>query len=124
MCLCSTKKKGMILILKESGLCVCCTPRFTLVCVFRFAILRFMTREEMIQLVRNLSSGEGSEAEMTAWLGKSERSVPYVSWQNLIFWPQGFPHDPTKPEMRSEEIVDKALSSKPNVIIMPPPASE
>jgi len=69
-----------------------------------------LSREEMITLVRKIMRGEGTEAEQDANVALFRANCLHPNGTDLIFWPHGFPHDPTKPEPTAEEIVDKAMS--------------
>jgi len=69
-----------------------------------------LSREEMITLVRKIRRAEGTEAQQNADLALFQANCLHPDSTDLIFWPHGFPHDPTKPEPTAEEIVDKAIS--------------
>jgi len=82
-----------------------------------------LSRDEMIVIVRRLCAGEGTEEEMSQMLGRLSAAMPGVPWQNLIYWPDGYPVPSTAHEWTPDEIVDRALACKPRVIITPPPES-
>ena len=67
-------------------------------------------RQQLIELVRKIMLAEADEAEMDDMVRRFTANVPHPDGSDLIFWPTGFPHDPTQPEPTAEEIVDKALS--------------
>ena len=72
-----------------------------------------LSREEMITLVRKIMRAawaKETEAERDADLTLFLANCLDPAGTDLIFWPHGFPHDPTKPEPTAEEIVDKAMS--------------
>jgi hypothetical protein len=76
-----------------------------------------LSREEMITLVRKImreewaeGTGAEREAERDADIDLFRANCLHPGGANLIFWPHGHPHDPTKPEPTAEEIVDKAMS--------------
>jgi hypothetical protein len=72
-----------------------------------------LSREEMITLVRKIMRAEwaeGTEAEQDADIALFRANCVRPGGANLIFWPHGHPHDPTKPQPTAEEIVDKAMS--------------
>jgi hypothetical protein len=68
--------------------------------------MRKLSREEMITLVQ----GRRTEAELHADVALFQANCVHPDGTNLIFWPHGVPHDPTKPDPTAEEIVDKAMS--------------
>ena len=72
-----------------------------------------LSREEMVTLVRKIMRAEwakGTEAEQDADLTLFRANCLHPARADLIFWPHGVPHDPTKPMPTAEEIVDKAMS--------------
>lgn len=69
-----------------------------------------LSREEMITLVRKIMRAEGTEEELYANITVFRANCLHPDGTNLIFWPHGPTHDPTKPEPTAEEIVDKAMS--------------
>jgi hypothetical protein len=74
---------------------------------------RKLTRSEMIALVEKIRRAEGTEAEIQAAVQLFDANCLHPSKNELIFWPHGFPHDPSLPEPTTEEIVDKALTPGP-----------
>ncbi len=79
-------------------------------------------REQLVTIVRRVCAAEGTEEEIEQMLQCLHAAVPHVRWTDLIYWPCGFPHNPNVPEPTADQIVDRALSTKPNVIIIPPSA--
>jgi hypothetical protein len=71
-----------------------------------------LSRSEMIELVRRISTANGSEAEIDEMVGVFVANCRHPAGTDLIFWPNGFPHDSSKPEPTVEEIVDKAMSGE------------
>lgn len=63
------------------------------------------TRNELVELVREIMKCEGSEDELDAWLDEFQASVPHPSVTDLIYH-----HDR---ELSAEEVVDLALSYRP-----------
>ena len=63
-----------------------------------------MTREELIDLVDKLRSGDGSEAQEDQWLKDLNDAVPDPRVSDYIFW------DRADPPLTSAQIVDRALS--------------
>ena len=57
--------------------------------------------------------GNGTEDELNQMMDLLEANVPDPNVSDLIFWPNGFPHDPNAPEPTAEQVVDKALAYKP-----------
>ena len=80
-----------------------------------------MHREEMIEIVRRICAAEGPEEDIDRDLERLQTMLPDFPWSDLIYWPSGFPHDSTAPELSPEQIVHRALSSPPGVIVPPPP---
>ncbi|MDB6175553.1 MAG: hypothetical protein JWL59_4864 [Chthoniobacteraceae bacterium] len=79
-----------------------------------------LSQEELVSIVQKLCAAEGSEDEMDEMLQSLHNAVPYAPWTDLIYWPSGFPHNPDIPELTPEEIVERALDAKANIIIIPP----
>ncbi len=52
-----------------------------------------------------------------------EASCRHPAGTDLIFWPAGFPDDPSSPERTGEEIVDLAMIYEPVIVALPPPES-
>lgn len=71
-----------------------------------------LNREQMLELVRRISTAEGSEAEIDAMVTVFDANCKHPDKNGLIFWPHGFPHDPAKPEPTVEEIVDRAMNGR------------
>jgi len=67
-------------------------------------------RTDLVELVRKIRSGEGTEDQVVAWVVAFSRSVPHPEASDLIYWPtrHGLDLNPT-----DEEIVDAALGYKP-----------
>lgn len=79
-----------------------------------------LRREELVAIVERLCAGEGTEEEMERDLDRLHAALPLVPWTDFIYWPTGFPHDPTAQSPTPEQIVDRALAFQPSVIIIPP----
>jgi hypothetical protein len=62
-----------------------------------------MTREELIDLVKEIMAAEGTEEEIDQKLSLLRKNVPHPRVSNLIY------HD----DLSAEEVVDKALAYKP-----------
>jgi Colicin immunity protein / pyocin immunity protein len=71
-----------------------------------------LSRIEMIELVRRISTADGSEAEIDEMVGVFVANCRHPAGTDLIFWPNGCPHDSSKPEPTVEEIVDRAMSGE------------
>jgi len=69
-----------------------------------------LNRDQMLDLVQRISNAEGSAAEIDAMVVVFDANCKHPDKNGLIFWPHGFPHDPSKPEPTVEEIVDKAMN--------------
>ena len=69
-----------------------------------------LSRDEMIALVTRISNVEGTEEQIDDMVLLFIANCRHPDGSDLIFWPNGFPHDPSKPEPTIEEIVDKAMS--------------
>jgi len=67
--------------------------------------LRKLTREEMIALVNKIRRVDGTEEEINEAVGLFNDNCLHPSGSDLIFWHDG-------PELTTEEIVDKALSTE------------
>ncbi len=78
------------------------------------ATRKILTKDELLELINALLSGEGDEHETSYWLALLEHNVPNPSVSDLIYWSQ--------PEMSAEEILAEALAYQP--IITPPPTTE
>jgi len=77
-------------------------------------------RDELLTLVRRIRSGKGSEDEISEALRRLSALLPHAPWSDLIFWPTGYPHNPATPEASPEQIVERAMTYKPFVILAPP----
>ncbi len=62
-----------------------------------------MTRAELLELVEEIMSWEGTEEELVEKLELLKINVPHPSPSNLIYWE----------DLTPEEVVDRALSYKP-----------
>jgi hypothetical protein len=69
-----------------------------------------LSRVELIELLDRISSGDGTEDELDAWVALFEKNVPHPEASGLIFWPERYGLG-TSPS--HEKIVDKALNYKP-----------
>ena len=61
-----------------------------------------LSREQLIELVDKICSGQGTEVESDAYLELVERNVPHPAVSDLIFW--------REERLSPEEIIDAALS--------------
>src|SRR4051794_36501509 len=77
-----------------------------------------LSRQEMIDLVGRICRCEGSEEEKNAAVQLFQANCKHPDGSDLIFWPNGFPHDPAKPEPSVEEIVGKAMSYRPPCMVL------
>lgn len=66
-------------------------------------------REELIELVEKIMACEGGEEQMYRRVQIFENNVPHPAASDLIFWPKVDGNS-------AEEIVDEALSYKPNLL--------
>jgi hypothetical protein len=71
-----------------------------------------LTRAQMIALVTRLVNAQGSEEEQDADITLFQANCVHPAGTDLIYWPSGFPHDPSEPEPTVEEIVDRAMTGK------------
>jgi Colicin immunity protein / pyocin immunity protein len=71
-----------------------------------------LTRGEMIALVTRIFNAGGGAEGMRADIELFVANCKHPKGTDLIFWPDGFPVDPTKPEPTVEEVVDKAMSGE------------
>lgn len=62
-----------------------------------------MTREELMKLVEEIMTWEGTEEELAEKLDLLKKNVPHPSPSNLIYWD----------DLTPEEVVDKVLNYKP-----------
>ncbi len=63
-----------------------------------------MTREELINLVKEIMNVKGkTEEELVKLLEKFKKNVPHPAPSDLIYWD----------DLTPEEVVDKALNYKP-----------
>lgn len=70
-----------------------------------------LSRSELIDLVRRIQRGEGTEEETQRMVRRFDESVPHPESTALIFWPdQQFGPDHGEPT--PEQIVDRALAYK------------
>lgn len=68
-----------------------------------------LSRGEIITLGEKIMRAEGTEAEIDANIALFKANCQNPRGTDLIFWPHGFPHDPTRPEPSAEDIVEQAL---------------
>jgi hypothetical protein len=59
----------------------------------------------MLALVERIQRTGGKRADVELFVANCK----HPAGTDLIFWPHGFPHDPSKPEPTAEEIVAKAM---------------
>jgi hypothetical protein len=71
-----------------------------------------LSRAEMIKLVDRIRSGEHHQT-VDADVALFVANCLNPKRTDLIFWPHGYPHDASKPEPTSAEIVDQALTPGP-----------
>lgn len=71
-----------------------------------------LTRDQMIDLVQEIVSAEGTEAELDDKIDLFEANCRHPAGSGLIYWPYGYPHDPTEPDLTVIEIVDKAMNGQ------------
>lgn len=62
-----------------------------------------MTKEELIELVKDIMTAEGTEEEISQKLALFKKNVPHPRAADFIY------HD----DLSAEEIVDKSLAYKP-----------
>ncbi|MCM3291564.1 hypothetical protein M3661_15650 [Paenibacillus sp. MER 180] len=67
-----------------------------------------LSRDELINLVREIMECEGSEHEIDEMMNLLESNVPDPQVSDLIFW--------SDIEYSPEEIVDKAMRYKPIIL--------
>jgi hypothetical protein len=68
-----------------------------------------LSRDEMIALVTRICKVEGTEQEIDDAVRLFVANCKHPDGSDLIFYPHGYPHDPTKPEPTVEQIVEKAM---------------
>lgn len=61
-----------------------------------------LTQDTMLEIIRRLQTGEGSEEEENVWLEMLEQNVPHPSVSDLIFYD----------DLSPEEILTRALDYK------------
>lgn len=71
-----------------------------------------MSRDALRELVQLIVDGGGGEAERDAWIAAFNAQCRHPKKSDLIFWPHGFPHDPSTPGFSVEEIVEQALTGR------------
>jgi hypothetical protein len=67
-----------------------------------------LSRPEMLALVERILRNGGKRADIDLFVANCK----HPAGTDLIFWPHGVPHDPSKPEPTAEEIVEKAMSGE------------
>lgn len=70
-----------------------------------------LSRTELIALVEQLLSNQGTEEQEHEWVTELERNVPHPAITDLIYW--------SEDDLSAEQIIDQALAYKP----IPMPAS-
>lgn len=75
-----------------------------------------LSKEELVELLKKLISGIGTEEQDELWLKQIEQSVPHPEVVNLIFWDER--------NLSPEEIIDEALAYKPIILGAPTLTSE
>lgn len=66
-----------------------------------------MDREQLIELVEKIRSGEGTEEQEDQWLAELKAAVSDPRISDYIFW------DRSDPPLTAEQIVDRALAYRP-----------
>jgi len=84
-----------------------------------------ISRAELIEIVRRIVVGEGTESDIHFYVGLLQANLPSVQVSDLIFYPKLFFNDKrsAQREMTPEEIVDAALlaqANAPKPIELPP----
>ena len=69
-----------------------------------------LTRAEMIELVKKIMRAEGCKREIAADVSLFDASCLNPKKNELIFYPNGHPHNSTIPEPTADEIVELALT--------------
>ena len=69
-----------------------------------------LNRDEMIALVTRIRKVQGSREEINHAVRLFVANCRHPSKSDLIFYPNGHPHDRSKPEPTVEAIVDRAMS--------------
>lgn len=78
-----------------------------------------MTRDELIELGRQIVNGEGTEEEFAVLCELFNNNVPHPKGIGLFFYPENYntrKDDLSKYKPSVEEVVDKALSYKPIIL--------
>jgi hypothetical protein len=65
-----------------------------------------LSRDEMIALVTRIVNTGGKRADIDLFVANCK----HPDSTDLIYWPHGDQHDPSKPEPTVEEIVDRAMN--------------
>jgi hypothetical protein len=73
-----------------------------------------LTKEELLNLVRRLMAGEGSDDEASEWMKSLVENTGCPLISDYIFYPEE--------DLTAEEILDKAFAYKPRIIVTPPPS--
>jgi hypothetical protein len=67
-----------------------------------------LSRPELLALVERILDTGGKNADIELFIANCK----HPAGTDLIFWPHGDTHDPSKPEPTAEEIVEKAMSGE------------
>jgi hypothetical protein len=77
-------------------------------------------REELIALVRTAVAARITQEHREQTIDRLQSLLPLVPWIDYMFWPTGFPHDPIILAPTPEQIVDRALAFRSDMIVIPP----
>jgi hypothetical protein len=72
------------------------------------AVRTDLSRQELLDLVRRILSTGGRGADVRLFVANCKHPAK----SDLIFWPHGPEHGPSKPEPTAEEIVERALTGR------------
>lgn len=77
--------------------------------------------DEMLELVARIYHADGTEYELGYWLEFLEVQLDNHKLSDLIYHPERyFEDDVERGEMTPKEIVDEAITNKPQAIMLPP----
>ena len=71
-----------------------------------------VTYEELLEVVRRVMEGEGSESEIQFWIDLLQANLPVRSVSNLIYWPWGCPEPAGARKATAREVLDAALAGR------------
>jgi hypothetical protein len=78
-----------------------------------------LTNEEMLNLIKKLMAGQGSDEEAGDWLYMLERNANGAPVGDYIFWPEK-----EEENLTAEQILDKALAYEPRILVTSPPQGD